>query len=206
MTRIWPIFSVLLPLSCLVASPLAAEDSRQEKLTRGNTAFALEMYRNLAAQEGNLFFSPYSVSAALAMTQAGARGATERQMAEILHFEPGQAELHHTFGDVNRQLTATARDSGQKLNIANALVLTGGGIVKDYKDLLKKTYDAEVFRGNLAAINAWVLDKSEGRIEKILEELSRDSVCTILNAVYFKGSWQNRFPKEDTVDAPFQVS
>ncbi|NLC70135.1 MAG: serpin family protein, partial [Desulfuromonadaceae bacterium] len=134
------------------------------------------------------------------------RGATERQMAEILHFEPGQAELHHTFGDVNRQLTATARDSGQKLNIANALVLTGGGIAKDYKDLLKTTYDAEVFRGNLAAINAWVLDKSEGRIEKILEELSRDSVCTILNAVYFKGSWQNRFPKEDTVDAPFQVS
>ena len=60
----------------------------------GNSAFAFDLYRTLSSEDGNLFFSPYSISQALAMTYAGARGETERQMADTLHFALPQDALH----------------------------------------------------------------------------------------------------------------
>jgi serpin B len=76
----------------------------------------------------------------------------------------------------------------------------------EYKSILKKFYQAEFFRGGLNDINGWVKKKTEGKIEKILEELDTNSVCVILNAIYFKGSWQSQFKKSNTHDAPFTVS
>src|SRR5436190_22725842 len=67
-------------------------------VVEGNTAFALDLYAQLKAITGNLFFSPYSISTCLAMTYAGARGNTEKQMAQVLHFTQTQAQLHSIFG------------------------------------------------------------------------------------------------------------
>ena len=69
-------------------------ETPEKTLISGNNAFALDLYAKLREQEGNLFFSPYSISTALAMTYAGARGNTENQMAEVLHFDLPQEELH----------------------------------------------------------------------------------------------------------------
>jgi serpin B len=68
----------------------AAQPSPTQSVVDGNTAFACDLYAQLRSSPGNLFFSPYSISTALAMTYAGARGSTEAQMAQVLHFGKGQ--------------------------------------------------------------------------------------------------------------------
>jgi len=180
--------------------------SEQGVLTRGNADFAVQLYRELSTDEGNLFFSPYSISSALAMTYAGARGNTAKEMAGVLHFNLGQTELHSAFKNLSKELTATARKSGQKLNIANALVLTGGNVSGDFKSILKGNYDAEIFSGGLDVVNGWVRKKTEGKIEQILEELSPNTVCVLLNAIYFKGVWERQFQKGSTRNAFFHLS
>jgi serine protease inhibitor len=200
-------------LSAVLAAPFATsieastlEQSLHKNVVQGNTVFAVQSYRELGSEAGNLFFSPYSVSSALGMTYAGARGNTAKEMEKTLHFDLGQTELHSAFKSLNKELVATAQKSGQKLNIANALVLTGGDVSGEFESILKNYYDAEIFGGGLDAINGWVKEKTEGKIEKILENLSGNSVCVILNAIYFKGVWESQFQKSSTHDAPFSVS
>jgi len=191
---------------CKSGVAFASGPSSQETLVQGNTAFAVQLYQELGAKDGNLFFSPYSISSALGMTYAGARGNTEKEMKKVMHFPPDQADLPSAFKKLNKKLAASAQKSGQKLNIANALVLTGGDVSREYKNILKNNYDAEIFPGGLAAINGWVKKKTEGKIEKILEELDANSVCVLLNAIYFKGTWASPFEKNRTMNAPFTVS
>ena len=197
------VFAAILVTS--TAAAVAAE-SPPEALIEGNTAFALKLYGELGSAEGNLFFSPYSISSALGMTYAGARRNTATEMKEALHFQLDQTLLHSSFKRLSHELAANARKADQKLNIANGLCLTGGDVSNDFKTLLKDNYDAEFFSGGLDKINGWVKEKTEGKIEKILDGLDRNSVCVILNAIYFKGAWKSPFKKSDTHDAPFNVS
>jgi serpin B len=212
MNRLFPVLSAILlsvvfvaPTAKSLAAPASGLSAR-ENIVQGNSAFAVELYRELGASEGNLFFSPYSISSALGMTYAGARGSTAKEMKSVLHFSVAQNALPPAFKSLNRELVATARKNGQKLNIANALVLTGGDVSGEFKATLKDYYDAEIFGGGLAKINGWVKQKTEGKIEKILEELDANSVCVLLNAIYFKGIWESQFQKCSTHDALFSVS
>lgn len=202
------VFAVLLVVMMSVpfagASP--AGPSLNDSVARGNTALAAQLYGELGAKEGNLFFSPYSISSAMAMTYAGARENTADQMKKTLHFQLEQARLNSAFKSLSRDLTATAQRSGQRLSIANALVLTGGDVAAGYKSVLRDSYEAEIFGGDLDAINGWVKRKTEGKIDRILENLSANSVCVILNAIYFKGVWEVEFDKKDTRDTPFNLS
>jgi serpin B len=196
-------------LTALFAGPNEASTPQQiqrETLVKGNNAFAVQLYGELSGKEGNLFFSPYSISSALGMTYAGARGNTDREIKQVLHFGLDQAALHPAFKSLNGELAAAAQNSGQKLNIANALVLTGGNVSGEYKTILKDKYDAEIFGGGLDEINGWVNKKTEGKIGKILEGLDPNSVCVLLNAIYFKGIWERQFEKSGTYDAPFSLS
>src|SRR5882672_11230423 len=88
----------ILIVSPIFGSPPSARSAAAQSLVDGNTAFALDLYGQLKASPGNLFFSPYSISTALAMTWAGARGETEKQMARVLHFDKDQRRLHSSFG------------------------------------------------------------------------------------------------------------
>jgi len=212
MKRLLTLLSVILVFivfSALYATSMGSSallSVPKENLVKGNTAFAMQMYRELGAKEGDLFFSPYSVSTALGMTYAGARKNTAKEMANVLHFQMVQKKLHPTFKELSRELYGTEQGSGQKLNIANALILTGGNVDGKFKTLLKDNYDAEIFGGGLDAINDWVKGKTEGKIGKILEALDPNSVCVLLNAIYFKGLWNSPFEKNKTHDAPFTVS
>ena len=196
--------AVLAFLGALMASPTLGES--QEALAKGNTAFAVDLFRELCSSEGNLFFSPYSITSALGMTFAGARENTAKEMKDVLHFGLSQSDLPSTFKNLNRDLKASACMIGQKLNIANGLCLTGGYASDEFKNLLKDNFDAEVFTGGLEKVNNWVKQKTEGKIEKILEALSPNSVCVLLNAIYFKGTWDSQFEKGDTREAPFKLA
>lgn len=175
-------------------------------LVEGNNAFAVNLYRLLGTAGGNLFFSPYSVSSALGMTYAGACGNTAAQMQKALELRLEQDAVPVAFKHLHRDLEESVRGSGQKLTIANGLCLTGGDVSKKYKDLLQSHFGAELFGGGLDEINGWVKKKTEGKIETILEQLDANSVCVLLNAIYFKGAWESRFKKDRTHEAPFRLS
>ena len=212
MKRVCLTFStLLLSALCLAAgapamATAASQAPSQETLAQGNTAFAEQLYGRLAETGGNTFFSPYSVSAALAMTYGGARDNTAREMKAALHFRLDPSHLHPAFKALNATLAEGMGRNGRKLNIANALILTGGDVSREYKQILEENYNAEIFPGDLGAINAWVKQKTEAKIEKILDELDPNSVCVILNAIYFKGIWERRFEKSRTQEAPFKRS
>jgi len=94
-----------------------------------------------------------------------------------------------------------------RLLTANALMLTNGSVSKDYADLIRDKYAAEVFQGaGLDTINGWVARKTEGKIDKILEGLDPTTAAVLVNAVYFKARWSSTFDKQLTKDGPFNLS
>lgn len=195
---------LIMLIAVLGSFPARGETSGIKALTRGNFEFALSLYGKLAPTEGNFFFSPYSISAAMGMTYAGARENTAAEMAKALEISASPEQLPVDFKNLNAAVQASARKGGHKLNIANGLCLTGGDVSKEYKAILRENFDAEFFAGGLDKINGWVKERTQGKIEKILENLSPDSVCVLLNAIYFKGTWASQFKREATRDAPFR--
>jgi serpin B len=199
----WAAHLIML-IALLRSFPARGETSGIKALTRGNFEFALSLYGKLAPTEGNLFFSPYSISAAMGMTYVGARENTAAEMAKALEISASPEQLPVDFKNLNAAVQASACKSGHKLHIANGLCLTGGDVSKEFKAILCENFDAEFFAGGLDKINGWVKEKTQGKIEKILDKLSPDSVCVLLNAIYFKGTWASQFKREATQDAPFR--
>ncbi|MBP1721772.1 MAG: proteinase inhibitor serpin [Deltaproteobacteria bacterium] len=180
----------------------------------GNTRFALDLYNRLRTAEGNLFLSPYSISAALAMTCAGARGTTEKQMAETLHFMPDGQMLHPAFSSLQSQLKQEQEKGQIKLSIANALwVEKGFSLLKNFTDLTGRYYEASVNRVGFKneterarlQINAWVEDKTKNKIQELIKPGVLDSLTRLVltNAIYFKGNWARRFKKDRTREEQF---
>src|SRR5262245_19466823 len=115
---------VAFSVATMSCSKEAAETPNPEMpaVVQGNTAFALDLYSRLAAEgPGNLFFSPSSISTALAMTCGGAKGQTAHEMAKTLHFSQDQARLHATFAELLKKLDGKDKKKGYQLNIVNAL-------------------------------------------------------------------------------------
>jgi serpin B len=202
--------AVLSAIVCLVSAAVGAEiaspSTLQKGLVSGNSDFAVHLYHQLSPTPGNLFYSPYSVSSAMGMTYAGARESTAKEIRDVMRFRFDQTQLNGAFKSLNKDIIALSGKGGQKLNIANGLCLTGGDVSKQYKTILKEDYGAEIFAGDLEKINGWVKQQTQGKIDKILEHLDTNSVCVILNAIYFKGIWESQFSKIHTSDAPFAVS
>lgn len=187
-----------------------------DRLAAGNTAFAIDLYHRLRTAEGNLFFSPYSISTALAMTYAGARGATEAQMADVLHFDLPPAELHPAFAALEAHFGQLQRAGDIALHVANSLwPLTGYGFLQAYLDLCLRCYgvsitpvdyvrDAEAARRQ---INAWVEAKTLDKIKDLLQprHVRPDTTLVLVNAIYFKGNWLNPFDPEETLDGGFRL-
>ena len=198
-------------------------DTQLTELVAGNQAFALELYRHLAeAEDGNLFLSPHSISVALAMAYAGARGSTEAEMARALHFTLPQEELHAAVNRLDIELsergegTQGADGEGFRLNVVNALWGQQDHAFEEaYLDALARHYgaglrlvdfiaDAEAAR---QAINGWVSEQTEERItdlipEGVLGELTR---LVLTNAIYFNAAWAEPFEEGFTRDGDFTL-
>jgi len=185
----------------------------------GNTDFAFALYGKLreGAPKGNLFFSPYSISTALAMTYAGARGDTEKQMATALHFTLPGKRLHSTFGALQKQLIQTEKSRGYQLLLANALWLQKGEpFLKEFLDLTKYYYGAGISQLDFVneteksrqKINSWVEEKTKEKIKELIPPggVDEQTVLVITNAIYFKGEWKTKFEKKDTERADFSIS
>jgi serpin B len=192
-----------------------------DAIVAGNNAFAFDLYRSLHSQDGNLILSPYSISLALAMTYAGARGETETQMADVLHFTLGQNSTHYAFNalDLGLAQRGEGKDEDQepmKLNIANAVWAEQTyPFLQEFLDTIAVNYGAGIrladfinqFESVRKEINAWVSDRTEGKIKDLLVEGTLDSYTrmVLVNAIYFKADWVDQFDADSTYDAPFHL-
>jgi serpin B len=196
--------------------------SEQALLVEGNSAFAFELYQALKGEEGNLFYSPYSISVALAMTYAGARNETAQQMADTLHFLLEQDRLHPAFNWLDAELAsrgegAEGKDGeGFRLNIVNAIWgQKDYEFLSNFLDVLAENYGAglrildfinETEQSRLT-INDWVSDQTEGRIEDLIPQGAIDALTRLVltNAIYFNAAWEHPFDEEMTADGPFYL-
>ena len=201
-------------------NPNVADDDLQT-LVDGNNSFALDMYQSLHSESGNLILSPFSISLALAMTYAGARGNTESQMADVLHFTQGQQGTHSAFNALDLKLESDPinLDKDQeplKFNIANAVWAEQTfSFLPEFLDTIAVNYGAGIhladfvnnFDGERRGINNWVSDKTEDKINDLLPDgsLNADTRMVLVNAIYFKADWLSQFDADSTYDAPFHL-
>jgi serpin B len=230
---------LLLPMiaSIQLAQPAVAKEVKSDKeritspavnatdvalLVEGNSAFAFELYQALREKGDNLFYSPYSISLALAMTYAGARGETAEQMAATLQFLLEQKRLHPAFNLLDAELAkrgegAAGKDGeGFRLNITNAIWgQKDYTFLSDFLDVLAENYGAglrildfitETERSRVT-INDWISDQTEGRIKDLIPPGAIDALTRLVltNAIYFNAAWEYPFDKDMTADGPFYL-
>lgn len=183
-------------------------------LVAGNSAFGLDLYAKLRTTDGNLFYSPYSISDALAMTYAGALGATADEMAKVLRFPLERARLHPAFGDLIREINGAGAKRKCELHTANALWSQKGyPFLPDFQRIAKGSHGAgleevDFKRATETArrtINMWVEKQTRDKIKDLLKEgtLDPNTVLVLTNAIYFKGAWMHAFQTGDTAPADF---
>lgn len=191
-------------------------------LVDGNNAFALELYQVLIKAGGNLFYSPYSISEALAMTYAGARGDTEKSMADALNFTLPQARLHPAFNSLDLQLKergkgAQGKDGeGFRLHVVNAIWgQKDFTFLAPYLDVLAQNYGAGLRvldfisepEPSRTTINNWVADQTEQRIKDLIPQGAINELTRLVltNAVYFNAAWQSPFDEKATSSGQFSL-
>ncbi|GBN03812.1 Serpin B8 [Araneus ventricosus] len=187
------------------------------KLALANNELAFNLHRRLASGSSrNVFFSPLSISTAFGMLFYGARGETAEELSKALGYE--KADLlndlvHDTFSRYFSEVLKD-RDSfdGYVLNSANSILVDKRlELLEEYRHNVQELYKAAVRDVDFAReapriveeINDWVKEKTNGKIEKLLDQLSPASVLVLLNAVYFKGIWKTQFEPSKTRDEVF---
>ena len=192
-----------------------------KSVIEANNKFSVELHKalknDLQFAGQNLFYSPSSLSIALAMTSMGARGNTAVQMSKALHWEAMPQDQLHTeekrFLDALQQSNA----AGNELLAANRLfVQKNFSLVQEFVEGTKKFYDAEIAlvdyqkdaEGARKEVNGWVEEQTKQKIKNLIPEGVFNSLTrlTLVNAIYFKGFWQNQFDKEATFPQKFSVS
>ncbi len=206
-----------LPGPAQVAAPPqgGAPAAAPRAFTEANAQLAQALYGRLGAQvRGNFFFSPASVSTALALAYAGARGETAAQMARTMRFTLPQAELHAAFAAQTAKLTSAGK--GPVVRIANRVWAQAGLPVEgDFLGVAKGPYGAGLELANFngapeparGAINKWVEDQTSGKIKDLLPQGSVTPLTrlVITNAIYFKAQWATPFDKAETASLPFSL-
>ena len=203
------------------AAPTAT-DADLAALARGNTAFAFDLYKALREDGKNLFCSPHSISLALAMTYAGARGDTQTQMADTLHFDLLQDSLHPTFNALDLELASRGKDERDKdtegftLRIANAVWGQHDyQFQQTFIDLLAEYYGAGVRPADFyeapeksrVTINDWIAEQTEDRVIDMVPQgvIEKLTTMVLTNAIYFKAAWALPFEEGKTGERPFYL-
>jgi serpin B len=194
----------------------AAERNEARLLARGNNQFAVDLYKQVSSEKSNMFFSPYSISTALAMTYAGAGGRTEQEMRETLNFPFAGEKLHKSFGTLINDLNSRSKSGNYQLNVANRIwVAMNQGINKTFKTTVSTYYGADAERLDFAGqteksrqtINKWVENKTNDKIKDLIPKGGVDAGTSLVltNAIYFLGNWESQFDADLTHDADFHV-
>ncbi len=198
----------------VVVDDSKATDAAVYSVAEANNKFAFELYGKLSSGEGNVFFSPYSISTALAMTYEGAKGKTAEEMQSVLHFPKDDVSRRSSFASIYNDLNK--KDKEYKLSTANALWgQKDFSFEKNYIDTVQNYYggklqnldfktDAENSR---QTINKWVEAQTNDRIKDLIPSgvLNPLTRLVLTNAIYFKGTWVLQFEKKETKDGDFRT-
>ncbi len=191
----------------------------EKNIADANNRFATDLYLHLAQDQDNsgknIFFSPFSISTALAITYEGARGTTADEIQSVFHFPANDSERQQGFSGIITGINSG--DTSYTLRTANALWAEKTyPFLTDYKDTADRWYSAKTTNldfinkpeDSRVTINQWVEEKTNNRIKDLIPAGAIDPLVrlVITNAVYFKGTWIKQFDINKTVDADFRVT
>ena len=216
MIRVWLMgLLMLLGFGSIPAKSPAAEPVISP-IAKGNNAFAFALYRELAKDAKpteNIWFSPYSIQAALAMTYAGARGKTADEMSSVLGFEANQERFHPAFAQHAKSLQTFSKDFKGAFNLANAIWVDDGlEVPKPFREMMNvhhgaglRTIDFGASEAARKQINDWVGENTKGKIPELLPDgsIDSDTRMVLANALYFQANWRFPFDQKSTHDAEF---
>ena len=198
------------------AKTLILDDADLEMIVEANNQFGIRLYQNLCAKDsGNLFFSPFSISMAVAMVFEGARGWTASEIVDVFHYPEDARIRQDSYLALYQQINK--KDAKYQLSTANALwIQKDYSILPDYLKVIKDYYsgyatNVDFVRAAEQArqrINSWVEEKTKNKIKDLFPpgSLDADSRLVITNAIYFKGNWVKQFDKELTQEEEFRVN
>lgn len=189
-----------------------------ESAVEASNKFCVDLYRHLQSddkfQGKNLFYSSSSLSVALAMTYMGARGKTAAQLNKALHWEGLPQDKLHSEEKVFLAVLQESNAKGNEVQAANRLfVQKDFNLVQDFVKGTKKFYGAEIAlvdyqedaEGARREVNKWVEEQTKQKIKNLIAEgvFNNLTRLTLVNAIYFKGFWQNQFNEKATYDQEF---
>ena len=187
------------------------------KVVEANNQFALDLYSALVDENpgDNIFFSPWSISSALAVTYEGAKGSTADEIRSVFHFPADESTMRNGYQEITDGINSG--NSGFTLKTANALWAEETyTFLPSYLDTADRYYSARVTNLNFVnspeesrqTINRWVEDQTAHRIKNLLPagSILPETTLVITNAIYFKGTWATEFNEEDTASEDFRVS
>lgn len=196
----------------ILAAALLALTPEACATTDATARFGLDLYRELAAKPGNLFFSPYSIETALAMTSAGAKGKTLEEMLATLHLAK---QPHAAMSELGKAISAEGGKDQATLVTANRLFAQAGApYYPEFLSLTERDYGATL--GTLdyhsdpeaarKTINDWVSEQTRHKIEDLMPpgSVTKQTDLVLANAIYFKGEWLEAFEKSATKDEEFK--
>jgi serpin B len=216
------VVGMLLVLSATAFKPsfqTTAADSPASTVALPSNSFGTDLYGQLAKEQPgkNLFFSPASISMALAMTAAGSAGQTETEMASVLHLTGILPQAHDDYRKALERWNSAEENVGYTLRVANRLWgQKSFPFLASFLEKIRQNYGAELgpvdFMGHADAarqeINAWIEKQTDDKIKDLLSAGVVDSNTRLVltNAIYFKGNWASRFEKSQTQEADFSIS
>jgi len=197
---------------CSLEEPIISDTSA---VVDANNEFALDLYRELKDSEENIFYSPWSLSTALAMTYEGARSRTADEMQEVLHIPEDDENRRGSFKKIQDEINREGKD--YELYTANALwPQKDYPFLESYMNVIRTYYDGEVTNldyiteteKSRQTINSWVEDKTKDKIKDLIPPGVLDPLTRLVltNAIYFKGVWVKQFNENDTQEQDFLVS
>lgn len=218
MRNILLLFVILSLFSCnkeeVQKDPIQIEISQKaQEILSASNQFGFELLQKAFEEDGesNLMISPLSITQALSMTYNGSNGETKTAFEDVLHYE-GQttAEVNQAALDLTTALLEV--DSKVDISIANSIWYREGfSVEQGFITANQSYYNAEVSAldfSNPASkdiINNWVDEKTNHKIDKIVDNINGDDVMFLINAIYFKGAWKAEFDKNNTEEKPFYL-
>ncbi len=191
-----------------------ADENTMMKLVDANNKFGFQLFSEIQKSQSdeNVFISPISIAIALSMTYNGAAGKTQEAIAKTLNFQGmSLEEINQANQDLGILLNSLNPEI--KLNIANSIWTRKGiSFSPSFLRINKEFYQSKVREidftnpQNKKIINNWVKDKTQGKIDKIIDKLNPSSVMMLLNAIYFKADWEQPFSEDSTKEMPFYLA
>lgn len=181
----------------------------EESLVRSNNEFAFDLYEELSSINGNMFFSPWSISTALKMTYEGSRNDSEKEMRQVLHLPENKSKTRQNYYLIHKKIEEV---EDYELIEANAFWYKKDyPFSKNYKQTITNYYDGRVSELNFSEktdeskkiINDWVANKTQDKIPELLKTLSPTTKAVLTNSIYFKGMWKNHFDEDLTKNETF---